>query len=164
MIRPFVPWPDPRLKSVAAPVETVDDAVRAIWQDMIETMDAMPGYGLAAPQIGIQKRLAVVDCSKERGQAICLANPEIVNFADELFEWDEGSPNLPGAYAKISRPRRVTIRYLDWNGTETTREFTELWATSVQHQIDHLNGKMFFDRLSPLKRSMLLKRAQKKGR
>ena len=163
MIRPFVMWPDARLKQRAAPVGTVDDEIRQIWQDMVETMDAMPGYGLAAPQIGISRRLAVVDCSKERGQVVYLADPEVIAASMETFAWDEASPNLPGSVARIDRPRQVTIRFLDWNGSQTEQEFTDLWSTSVQHQIDHLNGKLFFDRLSPLRRSMLLKKAAKKG-
>lgn len=128
---------------------------------MIAVMDAMPGYGLAAPQLGVMQRLAVVDCSKERGQAIRLANPEITAKSDALFEWSEASPNLPGISAKISRPACVTVAFVDDTGAQCTRDFEDLWATSVQHQIDHLNGKMFFDNLSRTKRQMLLKKARK---
>lgn len=164
MIRPFLPWPDRRLQTAAAPVEAITDEIRAIWADMVETMDAMPGYGLAGPQIGVMLRLAVVDCSEKRGQAVLLANPEILHASVQPREHEEASPNLPGFSAVISRPRAVTVRYLNAAGELEERDFVNLWATSVQHQIDHLNGRMFFDNLSPLKRKMLLSKAQKKGR
>jgi peptide deformylase len=124
-------------------------------------MDAMPGYGLAAPQIGVGLRLAVVDCSDERGRAILLANPQILHASAQPRDHQEASPNLPGVAATITRPRAVTVRYLNASGVMEDREFVNLWATSVQHQIDHLNGKMFFDRLSPLKRKMLITKAEK---
>lgn len=163
MQRPFLPWPDKRLRTPAAPVAAITDEIRQIWADMVETMDAMPGYGLAAPQIGVLLRLAVVDCSDSRGQAILMANPEILHASGQFRDHDEASPNLPGVSAVISRPRAVTIRFLNAEGAIEDRDFVHLWATSVQHQIDHLNGKMYFDRLSPLKRQMLLKRAAKMG-
>ncbi|WP_045391894.1 peptide deformylase [Falsirhodobacter sp. alg1] len=164
MIRPFIPWPDQRLRRVAEPVAEVTDEIRALWADMVETMDAMPGYGLAAPQIGVMRRVAVVDCSEVRGQAVLLANPEVLHASIHMREHDEASPNLPGVHATISRPRAVTVRFLNAEGQSEDRDFVGLWATSVQHQIDHLNGKMFFDRLSPLKRRMLVARAQKTAR
>lgn len=161
MIRPFVPWPDPRLKTPAKPVEAITDEIRALWDDMVETMDAMPGYGLAAPQIGVMLRLAVVDCSGTRGQAIRMANPEILHASVKLRAHDEASPNLPGVSAVIERPRAVTVRFLNEKGETEERDFVDLWATSVQHQVDHLNGKMYFDHLSKLKRGRLLKRGAK---
>ena len=161
-LRPFIPWPDKRLRTAAEPVAEITDDIRAIWTDMVDVMNAMPGYGLAAPQIGVMLRLAVVDCSQDRGRAIRLANPEIVSFSDETFEWDEASPNLPGQSARITRPARVTVTFTDEGGNRLRQDFEDLWATSVQHQIDHLNGKMYFDRLSRTKRQMLLKRAQKR--
>ena len=163
MQRPFLPWPDKRLRTPAAPVEAITDDIRRIWADMVETMDAMPGYGLAGPQIGVMQRLAVVDCSEERGKAVLMANPEILHASGQMRDHEEASPNLPGVSAVISRPRAVTIRFLNADGVIEERDFVHLWATSVQHQIDHLNGKMYFDRLSPLKRQMLLKRAAKMG-
>lgn len=162
-VRPFVPYPDKRLKTVAAPVETITDEIRAIWDDMVETMDAMPGYGLAGPQIGVMQRLAVVDCSEERGQAVRMANPEILHASAKLREHEEASPNLPGMSAVIERPRAVTVRFINAAGEVVEQDFVNLWATSVQHQIDHLNGKMYFDNLSRLKRERLLKRAAKLG-
>ena len=160
-VRPFVSWPDPRLRTPAAPVAAVTDAIRAIWADMIDTMEAMPGVGLAAPQIGVMLRLAVVDASDERGRAILLANPRVVAASAELRAHDEASPNLPGVWARLERPARVTVAYLDETGAEVARDFDGLWSTSVQHQIDHLDGRLYIDRLSKLKRDMVLKRARK---
>lgn len=161
MIRPFVMYPDKRLKTVAAPIEAVTDEIRGIWDDMVETMDAMPGYGLAGPQIGVMLRLAVVDCSDSRGKAIRLANPEILHASGQFRDHEEGSPNLPGATAVIARPRAVTVRFLNEKGEIEDRDFVDVWATSVQHQIDHLNGKMYFDHLSALKRKMVIARSEK---
>lgn len=160
-LRSFIPWPDPGLGTPAEPVGEITDEIRTIWDDMIETMDAMPGYGLAAPQIGVRLRLAVVDCSDERGRAVRLANPEIIAASEDTFTWDEASPNLPGFSAKVSRPARVTVAFTDPGGNRLRQDFEELWATSVQHQIDHLNGKMYFDRLSRTKRAMFLKKVRK---
>lgn len=162
--RPFVPWPDKRLQTVADPVDKITDEIHAIWQDMIDTMEAMPGLGLAAVQIGINLRLAVVDCSTERGQVVRMANPEIIDASDALFSYDEGSPNLPGMSATLQRPKTVMVAFTDTAGMRVRREFTDLWSTSVQHQIDHLNGKMYFDNLSRVKRNMLLKKAAKGSR
>jgi len=159
--RRCIPWPDTRLRSRAAPVTEITDEIRALWDDMIDTMEAMPGVGLAAPQIGVLQRLAVVDASSERGQAVRMANPEVLHASVELRAHEEGSPNLPGVWASIERPRAVTVRFLDAEGTVQERDFVGLWATSVQHQIDHLEGRMYFDRLSKVKRDMLLRRARK---
>lgn len=161
--RPFLKWPDARLRSPAAPVAGVTDEIRAIWEEMISAMEAMPGVGLAAPQLGIPLRLAVVDASEGRGQAIRMANPEILHASVEMRGHEEASPNLPGVSARIARPRAVTVRFLDETGTSVERDFVLLWATSVQHQIDHLDGRMYFDRLSKVKRDMLLRRARKRA-
>jgi peptide deformylase len=161
MIRPFLRWPDARLRTPSAPVPAITDDIRAIWADMIDTMDAMPGVGLAAPQIGVMLRLAVVDASDARGQAVRMANPEVLHASGQMRSHDEASPNLPGVWASIARPRAVTVRFLNDRGQVEERDFVHLWATSVQHQIDHLDGRMYFDRLSRLKRDMLLRRAAK---
>lgn len=163
-LRPFLQWPDKRLRTAAEPVEVITDEIRQVWTDMIESMDAMPGVGLGAPQIGVMLRLAVVDCSDERGQAIRMANPEIQHASVHLRMHEEASPNLPGVSAPIDRPRAVTVRFMDETGEIVERDFVGLWATSVQHQIDHLNGKMYFDKLSKVKRDRLIKRAQKLAR
>ena len=162
-VLPCIPWPDKRLRRAAAPVDQITDDIRAIWTNMIDTMEAMPGVGLAAPQIGVMLRLAVVDASQERGQVIRMANPEILHASAKLRAHDEGSPNLPGVRARIERPRAVTVQFLNEAGEVEQRDFVHLWATSVQHQIDHLNGRMYFDHLSKLKRDMLLRRARKAG-
>ncbi|EPX76969.1 peptide deformylase [Litoreibacter arenae] len=161
MKRPFVMWPDKRLRSVADDVPAITDDIRAIWADMVETMDAMPGVGLAAVQIRVMQRLAVVDASDARGQAVLMANPEVLHASAQMREHEEASPNLPGVSAVIQRPRAVTVRFLNANRETEERDFVGLWATSVQHQIDHLRGKMYFDHLSRTKREMLVKKAGK---
>lgn len=159
--RPFVMWPDKRLRTPAEPVTEITDEIRSIWDEMIDAMEAMPGVGLAAVQLGIPLRLAVVDASTARGQVIRMANPEVLHASIEPRIHEEASPNLPGVSAKISRPRAVTVRFLNEEGETVERDFVSLWATSVQHQIDHLNGRMYFDRLSKVKREMLIKKARK---
>ncbi|UWQ50006.1 peptide deformylase [Leisingera caerulea] len=160
-VRTCLPWPDKRLRTKAEEVTEITDEIREIWNDMVDTMDAMPGVGLAANQIGVMLRLAVVDGSTERGKAVKLANPEILHASIELREHDEASPNLPGVSARIKRPRAVTVRYLNEQGMIDRRDFVGIEATSVQHQIDHLNGRMYFDRLSKVKRDMLIRKAKK---
>ncbi|WP_428926687.1 peptide deformylase [Marinibacterium sp. SX1] len=160
-VRRCLPWPDKRLRTAAEPVEKITDEIRATWQDMIDTMEAMPGVGLAAPQIGVMLRLAVVDASAERGRVIRLANPEILEASTELRAHDEASPNLPGVSARLERPARVTVRFLNGQGMIDRHDFEGLWATSVQHQIDHLNGRMYFDNLGRTRRDMLLRKARK---
>lgn len=159
-----LPYPHPILKIPAAAVPEITPDIRALWAEMVEVMEAMPGYGLAAVQIGVPLRLAVVDASETRGQAILMANPVILHASGQMRQHDEASPNLPGVSAVISRPRAVTVRYLNADGVSEDREMVHLWATSVQHQIDHLDGRMYFDHLSPLKRKMLLAKASKYGR
>ena len=160
-VRPCLPWPDKRLRTPAETVPEITESIRMIWDDMIDTMEAMPGVGLAATQIGIMLRLAVVDASDKRGQAVRMANPEILHASTQMRSHEEASPNLPGVSAVIERPRAVTVRFLNDRGEMEDRDFVGLWATSVQHQIDHLAGKMYFDRLSALKRKMLVARAEK---
>lgn len=160
-VRKCIPWPDKRLRSKAADVSEITDEVRAVWADLIDTMEAMPGVGMGANQIGVMLRLAVVDASNERGKVIRMANPEILHASAELREHDEASPNLPGVSAIIKRPRAVTVKFMNDKGIIDRRDFVGLWATSVQHQIDHLNGKLYFNHLSRVKRTMLIKKAQK---
>ena len=160
-VRTCLPWPDKRLRQKAEEVTEITDEIRAIWDDMIDTMEAMPGVGLAGNQIGVMLRLAVVDGSTERGRAVKMANPEVLHASVELREHDEASPNLPGVSAKIKRPRALTVKYLNEHGMIDRRDFVGIEATSVQHQIDHLNGKMYFDHLSKVKRDMLIKKSKK---
>ncbi len=160
-VRACLPWPHPMLRQAACDVAAITDDVRAVWRDMIDTMEAMPGVGLAAVQIGVPLRLAVVDASDDRGQAVCMANPVLLHASGQMREHAEASPNLPGVSAAISRPRAVTVRFLNDQGVQDDREFVLLWATSAQHQIDHLAGRMYFDHLSPLRRKMLIAKAGK---
>ncbi|MEM0923353.1 MAG: peptide deformylase [Pseudomonadota bacterium] len=160
MARRFLHWPDPALSAVAEPVEAVDAPVRAIWDEMLEVMYAMPGIGLAAPQLGIGLRLAVVDAGSERA-ALRLANPELISASQDSVAIREASPNLPGVSEEVTRPKSVVIRYLDETGVMVTRELDGLWARSVQHQLDHLDGRLFIDRLSRLRRQRALERWRK---
>lgn len=162
-VRPFIPFPDKRLRTVCPLVEVIDEAVKTVWDDMLASMYAMPGQGvgLAAPQIGVMQRLAVLDCSDSCDQPVRLANPEIIHSSVELREHTEGSPNLPHVWAKVKRPRAVTVTYQDETGLRVRKDFVGLWAVSVQHQIDHLNGKMFMDHLSATKRKMLIAKSAK---
>lgn len=162
VVKNFLSWPDKRLRSRAHDITKITDGIISIWDDMIETMNAMPGIGLAAPQIGIDLRLAVVDASQARNKPVKLANPEILQASLEYSETEEASPNLRGISAKIKRPKKVTVRFLNKDGFIDRKDFTGLWATSIQHQIDHLNGKMFFDHLSKVRRDILLRKAKKK--
>jgi peptide deformylase len=159
--RPFIPWPAKVLRTSAAEVDEITDDIRALWDEMIEAMNAMPGVGLAAPQLGVSLRLAVVDASDKRGQAVRMANPTVLHSSAEMRLHEEASPNLPGVAASFERPRAVTVRFTNEDGVDESQDFVGLWATSVQHQIDHLNGKMYFDNLSRTKRDMLIKKAQK---
>jgi peptide deformylase len=143
-------------------VERVDDSVRTLWDDMCETMYAMPGVGLAAPQIGAMLRVAVVDCGLDRAP-IRLANPKVLARSEDHYAHEEASPCLPGVSARLERPRRVTVRFLDETGAQVERSFEELWSTSVLHQIDHLDGLLFVHRLSRLKRQRLIEKSRKKG-
>jgi peptide deformylase len=162
-VRPILRWPDRRLRAPAEAVGGIDGEIRRIWDDMVDTMEAMPGQGvgLAAPQIGVMLRLAVVDASEARGQAVRLANPETVDAVSDIRAHEEASPCLPGVSATIERPAKVKVAFVDHLGFRVVQKFEGLWATSVQHQIDHLDGRMYFHRLSRLKRERLLKRVRK---
>jgi len=160
-VRRLLLWPDARLRTPAEPVPAITETVRMIWDDMVDTMEAMPGVGLAAPQIGIGLRLAVVDASDKRGQVVRMANPEVLHASVQLRKYEEASPNLPHVSALVERPRAVTVRFLNEDGQVEDRDFVGLWATSVQHQIDHLAGKLYIDRLSPLRRKMMVARSEK---
>lgn len=161
-VRPFVMWPDKRLRTVCASVEVITDNIREIWADMVDTMDAMPGIGLGAPQIGVMMQLAVVDVTADRSRRILMANPEILSAGDDLHTRAEASPCLPDVEAEITRPNTVAVRFLNDQGVIERRDFVDLEARSVQHQIDHLAGRMYFDNLGRVKRDMLLRRARKR--
>lgn len=161
MKREVLRWPHPCLRTPAGDVAAITPEVRDIWAEMVAVMEAMPGYGLAAVQIGVPLRLAVVDASEARGQAVLMANPDVLHESDKFVLHEEASPNLPGVSAVVQRPRAVTVRFLNAEGRVEDRDFVYIWAASVQHQIDHLAGKMYFDRLSSVKRQMLLAKAEK---
>ena len=162
-IRPILRWPDKRLRTPAGPVDQITDEIRAIWVDMVDTMDAMPGQGigLAAVQIGVMLRLAVVDVTPDRSRRILMANPEVLSASEEQEPGTEASPCLPGVHAEIARPKAVAVRFLNDQGIYDRRDFTGLEARSALHQIDHLAGRMYFDALGRVKRDMLLRRARK---
>ena len=157
----IVPWPHPCLKTKAKNVTKVTSEIRQLWTDMIVVMEKMPGVGLAAPQLGIALSLAVVDASLERGKVIRMANPEVLHASQKIEVGKEASPNLAYVSSEIKRPRGITIRYLNELGVIQERDLVGLWARSTLHQIDHLNGRMYFDNLSKLKRGMLIKKAEK---
>ena len=164
MKRSILIHPDPRLKKLAKPVVDVTDALRALADDMLETMYDAPGIGLAAPQIGIMDRLIVLDC--EKGEAdtprpLVMFNPEVVEASDEENTYEEGCLSIPDQYADVTRPKDVTVRWMDRDGAEQTETFDGLWATCVQHEIDHLDGKLFIDYLRPLKRQMITRKMVK---
>lgn len=155
--------PDPLLKKVCAAVKTVDADVQALARDMLETMYDAPGVGLAAPQVGALQRLFVMDCtSKEEGpEPLVLINPTVVWTSEEKNVYNEGCLSIPEMYEDVERPARAVVQFLDLDGAQQEREFDGLWATCAQHEIDHLNGKLFIDYLSGLKRSMITKKMLK---
>ena len=162
-VRSIVTFPDPRLRAVAAPVTAFDDALRALADDLVETMRAAGGIGITAPHIGIATRLVVLELTREEGPTIYV-NPTVVWASDELIRHPEGSVSMPGVTAEIERPRRVRIRYQDLTGAEQSEEGDGLRAVCHQHEIDQLDGIFWTQRLSPLKRDQLMRRYQKRRR
>jgi peptide deformylase len=154
-------FPDPRLRTVAKPVETVDDALRKLIDDMIETMYAASGIGLAASQVDVHQRLLVIDVSEERDQPQVFINPRITPLTDDLAPYEEGCLSVPGFYEKVERPARVRIQALDRDGEPLDVEAEGMLATCIQHEIDHLDGKLFVDYISRLKRDRIKKKLQK---
>ena len=162
-IRPIIIAPDPVLKAKAKPILEVDGRVATLMDDMLETMYRAPGIGLAAPQIGLLERVIVVDVAgeDEKPQPFVMANPEILLASDELSVHNEGCLSIPDLYADVTRPKQVRVRYLDRGGEVREIDADGLLATCVQHEIDHLNGILFIDHLSLLKRNMILRKLQK---
>lgn len=159
----IVEAPDPLLKTVSKPVAKVDDDVRALMDDMLETMYDAPGIGLAAIQVGVPKRIVVMDLQEIEGEKTprFFVNPEIIEASDELATYQEGCLSVPEHYADVDRPARVTVKYLDYEGKAQTQAMDGLLATCLQHEMDHLNGVLFIDHLSQLKRKMILKKLLK---
>ena len=166
-IRPILVHPDRRLRKVAEPVDTVDDTVRALFQDLAETMYNAPGIGLAAPQIGVSRRILVMDCARDEDEEPKLrriANPKIAWASEETAAKEEGCLSLPEVIEEITRPTSVTVRYLDEVGHETEEEFTGLEAVCVQHEIDHLDGRLIIDHVGMVKRRLITNRLKRMKR
>jgi peptide deformylase len=163
---PILIAPDPRLKLQAKPVAVVDDKVRRLMDDMAETMYAAPGIGLAAPQVGVLQRVIVADLAKdgEERQLMRMANPEVIWVSDELVAYNEGCLSLPEHYADVERPAEAKIRYLDHEGKRQEIHAKGLLATCLQHEIDHLEGTLFVDHISSLKRNIILRKLAKTKR
>jgi peptide deformylase len=160
---PILTAPDPGLKKKSLPVDSVDAGVRQLMDDMLETMYDAPGIGLAAPQVGVLKRVVVLDIDREDTKTgpLFMANPEIVEASDEDVSYEEGCLSVPDHYSDVVRPATVTVRYLDRDGKVQNLACEGLLATCVQHEIDHLDGVLFIDHISALKRNMILRKLLK---
>ena len=164
MIRPILIHPDPRLKKVCEPVPEITPELRVLAEDMLQTMYDAPGIGLAAPQIGVTKRVIVMDCVKEGmgdPRPMVLFNPEITWSSEDLSTYEEGCLSIPDQFAEVKRPASVQVRWTDLDGKAQEDQFEGLWATCVQHEIDHLNGKLFIDYLGLMKRQMITRKMEK---
>jgi len=157
-------FPDPRLKTKASAVNEITDATLTIIDDMIATMYEEKGVGLAATQVNIHQRIVVIDVSESGDQPIVLINPEIINKSDETLINEEGCLSVPGIYAKVNRHTSCTVKALDRNGKEFTLDGEELLSICIQHELDHLNGVLFVDYLSPLKRQRIKSKLEKEAR
>lgn len=162
-LRAILHYPDPRLRTVAQEVETVDEEIRALVDDMAETMYEAPGIGLAATQIDVHKRVIVIDISQERDDLRVFINPKIVVRDGEIVH-EEGCLSVPGIYEPVRRAERITVQALDRDGRSFELEAEDLLAVCIQHEIDHLDGKVFVDYLSPLKQQRIGKKLQKRER
>ncbi|MGH6811841.1 MAG: peptide deformylase [Methylocella sp.] len=168
-LRTILRLPDPRLRLAGAPVAVVDDNIRALMDDMLETMYAAPGVGLAAIQIAVQQRVIVLDVAKRADEAaapepLCLANPEILWASAELSTCQEGCLSIPEVFEDVERPSRVRARYLDRDGRAQEIEADGILATCLQHEVDHLNGVLFIDHISRLKRDLLMRKFRKNAK
>jgi len=161
--RPILILPDPRLRAVADPIEKIDDEIKTLAKDMLETMYDAPGIGLAAPQVGELKRIVVMDLARddEPKAPIVMINPEITRFSDETVVTEEGCLSIPELYYDVERPAEITVSYTDLDGNVQETEATERFAICVQHELDHLDGVLYIDYLSRLKRDRVLKKFQK---
>ena len=163
-LRDIIIHPDPRLKKQCAPVAEITTDMRKLADDMLETMYDAPGIGLAAPQIGEMKRLIVLDCVKEDDQPprpIAMFNPAVTWASDDTNVYEEGCLSIPEQFAEVTRPAEVRVSWTDLDGAPQEEQFDGLWATCVQHEIDHLNGKLFIDYLKPLRRQMITRKMVK---
>ena len=157
MIRPILIHPDPRLKKRCDPVTTITEDLRRLADDMLATMYDAPGIGLAAPQVGVTKRLIVMDCEKSPAapRPLILFNPEITWTSDSLTTYEEGCLSIPDQFADVERPDHATLRWTDETGAAQEETFSGLWAICVQHEVDHLDGKLFIDYLGVMRRQMI---------
>jgi peptide deformylase len=156
--------PDPRLKTAAKPVGQITSDLLKLADDMLETMYQAPGIGLAAPQVGVSARLLVMDCVKDKEAAprpMVLFNPRVTWSSEDLNTYEEGCLSIPDQFADVTRPAEVRVTWTDRDGKSQEEEFDGLWATCVQHEIDHLDGKLFIDYLSPLKRQLITRKMVK---
>lgn len=160
---PILRFPDPRLKKIAAPVSNIDDTVRRLIADMAETMYEAPGIGLAATQVDVHKRIVVIDVSEDKSRLLALINPRLENCQGQQ-EGEEGCLSVPGIYEKVERAERVTVHYQDADGAQRTMVAEGLLAVCIQHEIDHLNGKVFVDHLSQLKQTRIRNKLAKQAR
>jgi peptide deformylase len=165
-IRPILILPDPILRKQSKPVERVDAQLDRLIDDMFETMYDAPGIGLAAPQVGVLRRLIVMDPAKDEAPKtpVIMVNPEILERSEEMREHDEGCLSIPDFTAEIERPARIRVAYIGREGKAEERELSGIWSTLVQHEIDHLNGILFIDYLSRLKRDMVVRKFSKQKR
>lgn len=159
---PILEFPDPRLRTVAKSVTEVDDNIRRLIDDMFETMYDAPGIGLAASQINVHKRVVVIDVSEDKSQPLVFINPEIDVLDAELSEYDEGCLSVPGFYETVVRPNHIRVKALDRDGIAFEIEPEGLLAVCIQHELDHLNGKLFVDHISPFKRTRIRAKLEKK--
>ncbi len=163
-LRPILIHPDPRLKKRAEPVTQVTDELRAAADDMLRTMYDAPGIGLAGPQVGLMARIIVMDCVKDKDAAprpMVLLNPEVTWASEAQNTYEEGCLSIPDQYAEVTRPAEVAVRWMDLDGATREERFAGLWATCVQHEIDHLDGRLFIDYLTPLKRQLITRKMEK---
>lgn len=164
MKRPILLHPDPRLKKLCDPVAQITADIGQLAEDMLATMYEAPGIGLAAPQIGVMQRILVMDCVKDPEKSprpLVMINPSVTFSSDDTSVYDEGCLSIPEHYAEVTRPAMVRVEWTGLDGKPQEEEFDGLWATCVQHEIDHLNGKLFIDYLGPLKRQMITRKMQK---
>lgn len=163
-LRNILIHPDPRLKKVTDPVPEITDDIRRLADDMLETMYQAPGIGLAAPQVAVMSRMLVMDCVKDEdtpARPMVLINPQVVWSGEERNVYEEGCLSIPDQYAEVERPAEVEVEWLGLDGKTQRERFDGLWATCVQHEIDHLDGKLFIDYLKPLKRQLITRKMQK---
>ncbi len=163
-VRSILIHPDPRLKKPCAPVARITPEIETLAADMLATMYDAPGVGLAAPQVGVLSRICVLDCEKDPDaprRPLVMVNPEIVWRSEALSTYEEGCLSIPDQYAEVTRPAEVRVRWLGLDGRTDEREFEGLWATCAQHEIDHLDGRLFIDYLSPVRRQMITRRMVK---